>query len=135
MQISDLGFVITGKTPTTKNTDYWDGDIPFITPGDIQETKHVFKTKRFITSQGASSVRGSLLPKDAICVSCIGTLGYVGMTTQPSVSNQQINSIVVSPEHNPDYVYYLMKYLWPYFKNFEGQSTTLSILNKCATNY
>lgn len=130
MQISDLGFVITGKTPTTKNADYWDGDIPFITPGDIQETKHIFKTSRLITNRGAASVKGSILPKDAVCVSCIGTLGYVGMTTQLSVSNQQINSIVVSSEHNPDYVYYLMRYLWSYFKSLEDQSTTLSILNK-----
>lgn len=52
------------------------------------------------------------------------------MTTTRSVSNQQINSIIVNRENNADYVYYLMKSLWMYFKSCEGQSTTLSILNK-----
>ena len=45
-------------------------------------------------------------------------------------TNQQINTLIVKDGFNTDFVYYLMKYLWPEFKNFEGQSTTLSILNK-----
>lgn len=130
MKVSDLGMVITGKTPTTKKSENWGGDIPFVTPGDIQGTKHIFETARYITDDGLAAVKGAALPKGAICVSCIGVVGYVGMTTRTCVSNQQINSIVVSPEHNVDYVYYLMCSLWPFFKNYEGQSTTLSILNK-----
>ncbi len=130
MQISDLGIIITGKTPSTKKTENWGGRIPFVTPKDIQITKHIFKTDRYISEKGLSFVQGSMIPKDAICVSCIGNLGYVGKTTQKCVSNQQINSIIVSQDHNPDYVFYLMKWLWQFFKNYEGQSTALSILNK-----
>lgn len=130
MIISDLGTVITGKTPATKNKKYWNGNIPFITPGDIQGTKHIFSTNRYISTEGLKCLKNIKLPKDAICVSCIGNIGYVGKTIEESVSNQQINSIIVNNEHNSDYVYYLIKYLWPIFKNYEGQSTTLSILNK-----
>ena len=130
MIISDLGTVVTGKTPTTKNKEYWNGRIPFVTPGDIQGTKHIFSTARYVSNAGMNSVRGAVLPKDAVCVSCIGNIGYVGKTVEECISNQQINSIIVSNDHNSDYVYYLMKSLWPFFKNYEGQSTTLSILNK-----
>jgi len=52
------------------------------------------------------------------------------MTNTESVSNQQINSIVVNENNDVDFVYYLMKSLWGFFKNYEGQSTALSILNK-----
>ena len=130
MNIADLGTVITGKTPSTKKDEYWNGDVQFITPGDIQGTKHITHTARYITKSGLNAVKGSILPKNAICVSCIGNIGYVGKTTEVCVSNQQINSIVPFDNVNADYVYYLIKWLWPYFKNYEGQSTTLSILNK-----
>ena len=53
-----------------------------------------------------------------------------GMTSQKCISNQQINSIIPNKDHDPSFIYYLMKNLWPFFKNYEGQSTTLSILNK-----
>ncbi|MDE6834099.1 MAG: restriction endonuclease subunit S, partial [Ruminococcus sp.] len=46
------------------------------------------------------------------------------------ISNQQINSIIVNENNDIDYVYYLLKSLWLYFKHCEGQSTALSILNK-----
>ena len=130
MILSDLGTIVTGRTPPTKKPEYWNGDIPFVTPKDIQGTKHIFFTERGITSIGLNSVKSSALPAGAVCVSCIGNIGYVGKTISSCVSNQQINSIIPSENVNPDYVYYLIKWLWPYFKNYEGQSTALSILNK-----
>lgn len=128
--ISNLGKVVTGKTPSTKNSLFWEGDIPFITPKDIQKTKHIFDTERNLTFEGMKSVKNCVLPENAICVSCIGNIGYVAKTTNPAVTNQQINSIIVNDANNSDYVYYLMRSLWQRFKNYEGQSTTLSILNK-----
>ncbi len=130
IKLGDLGEVVTGKTPSTKVDAYWCGDIPFITPKDIQSSKHIFETERYLSNEGMLSVKGSILPKNAICVSCIGNIGYVSMTTKQSISNQQINSIIANDENDANFVYYLMKSLWPYFKNYEGQSTTLSILNK-----
>ena len=128
--LSDLGEIITGKTPSTKNAQFWDGEIPFVTPKDIQSTKHIFQTERNISKQGMSNVKGATLPVGAICVSCIGNIGYVGITTKSCVSNQQINSIIVNNEYDKDFVYYVIKNLWKYFKNYEGQSTALSIINK-----
>ena len=128
--IADLGDVVTGKTPSTKIAELWDGAVHFVTPKDIQGLKHIADTERRITDEGLQKVKGSVLPPRAVCVSCIGNIGYTGMTTQRCVSNQQINSIIVNSDNDPDFVYYLMKSLWPFFKNYEGQSTTLSILNK-----
>lgn len=128
--IGDLGQIVTGKTPPTKNNEYWGGKVMFITPKDIQATKHIFKTERYVTGEGKVSVRGAILPKGSICVSCIGNIGYLGITTEECISNQQINSIIVNENNDIDFVYYLLKSLWAYFKNYEGQSTALSILNK-----
>lgn len=130
VKLGDIGEIVTGKTPLTKIDAYWGGNIPFVTPKDIQGSKHIFQTERYLSDDGMFSVKSCILPKDAICVSCIGNIGYVSMTTERSVSNQQINSIVTNNENDANFVYYLMRSLWPYFKNYEGQSTTLSIFNK-----
>ena len=128
--IADLGIVVTGKTPSTKIAELWDGAVHFITPKDVQGLKHITHTERRITDAGLQKVKGSALPPRAVCISCIGNIGYTGMTTQKCVTNQQINSIIVNDDNDPDFVYYLMRSLWQFFKNYEGQSTTLSILNK-----
>ena len=130
IKIGDLGAIVTGKTPTTKKSEYWGGKVPFVTPKDLQGTKHILQTERSITDIGMEKVKGSKLPPNAICVSCIGNIGYVGMTTKNCISNQQINSIIANENYDASFIYYLMKSLWPFFKNYEGQSTTLSILNK-----
>ena len=130
IQVDNLGTIITGKTPTTRKPEYWGGKILFVTPKDLQGTKHISQTERHITNAGLESTRSCELPANAVCVSCIGNIGYVGMTSQKCMSNQQINSIVANETHDPSFIYYLMKSLWSFFKNYEGQSTTLSILNK-----
>lgn len=88
--IGDLGQIVTGKTPPTKNNEYWGGKIMFITPKDIQATKHIFKTERYVTSEGKVAVRGAILPKGSICVSCIGNIGYLGITTEECINTFKI---------------------------------------------
>ena len=85
MKIENLGKIVTGKTPSTKKSAFWGGSIPFVTPKDIQGLKSVDRTERYLTEEGLNSVAGSILPPRAICVSCIGNIGYVGImgkTTQ-----------------------------------------------------
>lgn len=130
VNIGDLGAVVTGKTPSTKKTAYWNGSVHFVTPKDLQESKHILHTERTITSDGLEAVRGCIIPAGAVCVSCIGNIGYTSITTKKCITNQQINSIIVNQNNDADFVYYLVKNLRPVFKNYEGQSTTLSILNK-----
>ena len=130
-ELSDIANIVTGKTPSTKDGSNFGGSIHFITPGDINKgLKHVYSTERTLTESGLHSIKGSIVCADSICVSCIGNIGYVGMSTMRCATNQQINTLIVKKGFDADFVYYLMRYLWPEFKNFEGQSTTLSILNK-----
>ena len=130
-ELSDIADIVTGKTPSTKDGSNFGGPIHFITPGDINKgLKHVYTTERTLTESGLHSIKGSIVYPNSICVSCIGNIGYVGMSTMKCATNQQINTLIVKDGFDTDFVYYLMRFLWPEFKNFEGQSTTLSILNK-----
>ena len=130
-KLEDIGKITTGKTPKAAIKEYFDGNILFVTPADINTPyKYVSKTARYLSEKGLNSISSNSIEKGSICVSCIGNIGYVGIVNMKCASNQQINSITVNKEHDRDFVYYAIKNLWPFFKNYEGQSTTLSILNK-----
>lgn len=130
MKIKDVGKTIKGRTPPTDKTEYWDGDIPFVTTKDLQSGKYIHSTERTVTSNGLQLYPKNIVPPNAVCVSCTGNLGYVGITTKPCLTNQQILAIVPGKENDPEYIYYLMKSMWGYFKQIEGHSTVTSQINK-----
>ena len=129
--INDLGQIITGSTPPTKKTEYYGNKYPFITPTDIKVDSRIVRTDRFLSQEGYEYNKNRLLPSNAICITCIGSsLGKICMTTVPSVTNQQINSVVVNQrEHNPYFVYYLLKTMSDILHNIAGGVAT-PIVNK-----
>ncbi|MGB2727106.1 MAG: restriction endonuclease subunit S [Halobacteriota archaeon] len=120
VRLSDIGEVFTGKTPSTSNNTYWNGEISFITPGDIQEAKYAYKTERYVTLDGAKQA-GRILPKDTVLVVCIGsTIGKSAMTYTESVTNQQINAIICGEEAESHYVYYAISFKAELLKSYSG---------------
>lgn len=105
--LDQLGRIVTGKTPLSSCSDYYGGDIPFVTPTDFDGRRIINTTARFLTAQGANSVSGSCIPARAVMVSCIGSdMGKAAITGRDCVTNQQINSIVVESGDDPLFVYY-----------------------------
>ncbi len=132
VKVGDIGKVITGKTPKTSNSEYYGGNIPFLTPSDDMSVKYVKRTNKYITELGRLSIKNAILPANAICVSCIGSdLGKVVITTQETVTNQQINSIVVDTDKfDIDFVYYSMLELGKILNFHSKTSTAVPIVNK-----
>ena len=138
IKVSELGRIVTGKTPKTSRSENYGGKIPFLTPSDDMEVKYVTKTGKTITELGLSEVKNCLLPANAVCVSCIGSdLGKVVITTQPTVTNQQINSIIVdTTKYDVSFVYYAMRILGKELNFISKTSTAVPIVNKTSfSNY
>ena len=55
VKISELGRVVTGKTPPTKQQQYYDGDFPFITPSDLEYDTYRIRTTTTSLSDEARS--------------------------------------------------------------------------------
>lgn len=132
IKVGDIGQIITGKTPKTSNGSYYGGEIPFLTPSDDMSVKYVRNTKKNITEEGRLSVKNATLPPDTVCVSCIGSdLGKVVITTEMTVTNQQINSIVIDEDnYDIDYIYYSMVELGKILNFHSKTSTAVPIVNK-----
>ena len=129
--ISDLGKVITGKTPRTSILENYGGKIPFLTPSDNLSEKFSPTTSKTLTKIGLNEVKNCLLPSKSICVSCIGSdLGKVVLTKKPTVTNQQFNSIVPNEENDADFIYYLMTVIGKHLNYLSKTSTAVPIINK-----
>ena len=121
--------IITGKTPTTKDENNFNGNILFITIDDIRQNLFIYNSERTLSEKGANTQRAKFLKKGDICVSCIGTVGVIGIVGKIAQTNQQINSISNPQNFNK---YFLLNYLDRYFKdNFTAKKgAVLDNMNK-----
>lgn len=131
-KISDLGVTITGTTPSTKNKEYYSEDFLFVGPSDLNCQRFINKTEKHVSNKAYNDYKYRFLNKNDIAVSCIGTLGYVAIASQPCLTNQQINSItkINTSIVKPLYLYYKLCTLKKYFNTIGGNGTTLPIINK-----
>ena len=91
--LSSIAEVVTGNTPSKSDETYFGGEIPFVTPAELG-FGYVESAKQTLTESGAKVSR--LIPENSVMVCCIGSLGKVGISSVPVVTNQQINSLVVN---------------------------------------
>lgn len=126
--ISYLGKVATGKTPSKAIDNYFGGDIPFVTPTELDRSPYVFDSIQTLTEAGADQIK--LVPKDSVMVCCIGSLGKIGIAGRELATNQQINSVIFDEEKIfPKYGYYALSRLKPEMEKI-APSTTVAIINK-----
>jgi type I restriction enzyme, S subunit len=124
--LSRLGEIFTGKTPSTKQTNLWGGDIQFITPTDISEDdKYQHTTTRSVFATRSTKV----LPVGSIVYTCIASIGKMALTVSSSVTNQQINAVVPNEKILGEFLYYELVCLTPWIKSIPA-SSTLPIINK-----
>src|SRR5690606_34744428 len=101
------------------------------TPSDSLDQKFITHTERSLSAAGVAKLRGKLLPPNSVLVTCIGSaMGKVAMCKVASVSNQQINSIVVRDDYSADYIYYTLTNNYRFLRNAATGSTALPLLNK-----
>lgn len=132
IKVGELGRIVTGKTPKTTISENYGGEIPFLTPSDDMTAKYVNRTIKTLSTKGLFEVKNNLLPPDTVCVSCIGSdLGKAVITTENTVTNQQINSIIVDKKRfDVSFVYYAMLILGKELNFISKTSTAVPIVNK-----
>ena len=127
-KISDFGKVVCGKTPLKKNKEFYNGAIPFIKIPDTHGKIFITNTLENLSQAGHKSQQNKLLPAGSIGVSCIATVGQVFITTEPSHTNQQINSIILYKQKYSYYLFFKFKGMKDIFHDYaSGGSATLNM--------
>ena len=122
--------IVCGKTPSTKKEEYYGKDVPFVTIPDMHGCIYTVHTERKLSVLGADSQSKKTLPKNSICVSCIGTAGLVVLLSEPSQTNQQINTIVPKANYSPYYIYLMMDTMAETINKLGQAGSTIVNLNK-----
>jgi type I restriction enzyme S subunit len=111
LQLRHLFKIYSGSTPESGNAEYWDGNIPWVTPEDISQlyqTNRVFDTKRKITEEGYKNSGVTLVPSNSIVLTKRAPIGLLAMLSISACSNQGCFLLVPKKEVIPEFYYYYL---------------------------
>jgi type I restriction enzyme, S subunit len=110
-RVERIGSIVCGKTPSTRNPDYYGDDVPFITIPDMRGRIFATATQKRISFAGAASQARKTLPAGSIAVSCIATPGLVAITSEAAQTNQQINTVIPNDKAETYFWYWSLRNL------------------------
>ena len=101
--------VESGGTPSTSVDEYWDGDVPWLTPKEITRSNgalYVSSTERNITDLGVQSSAAKLMPVGTVMLSKRAPVGAVALSTVPMCTNQGFLNFICFEKLLPTYLAY-----------------------------
>lgn len=126
--VESWGQVVTGSTPSPKESAFWGNEIPFVTPSEVQGTHPIVETERKLTLAGGGQSR--LLPTGSVVFVCIGsTIGKVGILGSTAATNQQINGVSVNNPAASPFVKQALEYRAKAIARLAGKQA-VPIINK-----
>lgn len=133
-KLKEFGKIITGKTPPKKINDAFELEgkgVPFITPSDVEGDVFTVNTIRHLTESGVGSVKNNIVDAESVCVTCIGSqMGKTTIAPEKSVTNQQLNSIVLGKKYFRNYIFLNLRMRREELFNLGSSGSTMPILNK-----
>ena len=130
IKLSELGEIVSGSTPKTGTAEYWDGDICWITPAELNSMSGiVYDSKKKITEAGRNSCSLRLMPIDTVILSSRAPIGKVAILGKEMCCNQGFKNIICNEKILPKYLYYLLAYNTDYFNSL-GRGATFKEISK-----
>ena len=125
MKLSEIGQIVAGGTPKTKIEEYWNGDVPWITPKDLSSHAgmYISRGERNISQVGLDNSSAKLLPKGTVLFTSRAPIGYVAIARNEVTTNQGFKSIIVDDENDNIFIYYLLKNNIDIIENHANGST------------
>lgn len=129
IKLGNISEVIGGGTPSTKNYDFWNGNIPWLTPKDLSgyNSRYISRGERNITKLGLQNSSARMLPKGAVLLTSRAPIGYIAIAENDVCTNQGFKSIVLKDGYCPEFFYYLLKNNIDYIVGMGSGSTFAEI--------
>lgn len=128
-RLDEVGKIVPGGTPSTSIPEYWNGDVPWVTPTEITklQTPYIHNTESLITSDGVRNSSAALLPVDSLIVCTRATVGVCAINKVPMTTNQGFKSIVPESTDDTLFLYYVLNSMQSTFNRLAQGSTFLEI--------
>jgi type I restriction enzyme, S subunit len=110
-KLGEIGQIVSGGTPSTTVSEYWGGDVSWISPVDLSKYQHklIYKGAKSITELGLLKSSAKLMPSGAVLFSSRAPIGYVAIAGVELCTNQGFKSIVPNNSVFNEYLYYFLK--------------------------
>lgn len=128
VKLGDIADIIGGGTPKTSVEEYWNGDIPWLSPRDLTGYNEVYISNgnRFITEYGLKKSSAKLMPKGTVLLTSRAPIGYVVIAKNEICTNQGFKSLVPKKDIcNSEFLYYWIKNSVNYLQQL-GTGTTFA---------
>ena len=115
-KIKDVAQTYSGGTPTSTNSEYYDGgDIPWINSGELNNPI-ITSTTNYITEEGLNNSSAKLYPQDTVLVALYGaTAGKVSLLSLEACSNQAVCGVIPQNKIMTTYIRYYLSSLYEHF--------------------
>lgn len=130
-KLKNIAVIFNGATPSSNNQDYWDGNIVWITPKDINNIKFITSSERKITQKGYENCGSSLVSPGTIVITTRAPIGKVAITDVELCTNQGCKSLVLNEKINNIFLYYYLTVSTEYLNSL-GSGTTFMELSGTA---
>jgi len=102
--------VVNGSIPKSGVTEYWDGDIFWVTPDDLGKLQCnvILTTGRKITRAGYLSCGTTLVPIGSLVLSTRAPIGYLAISGVELCTNQGCKCLVLRNSDHIQFFYYLL---------------------------
>ena len=110
VSIGEIAEVVGGGTPSTKDIENFNGNVPWLRPKDLAgfHNRYISRGARNLSQKGLDSCSAKLLPKETVLLSTRAPIGYVAIAKNPIATNQGFHSLVLRDGFLPEYIYYWM---------------------------
>ena len=105
-KLGELSNIVGGGTPSTSNSEYWDGDIDWYAPAEFGEQRYVSKSKKTITELGLKKSSARILPVGTVLFTSRAGIGNTAILGKEATTNQGFQSIVPNPNKLDSYFIY-----------------------------
>jgi len=127
-EVGELGDILSvkgGTTPSTKNPDFWNGDIHGTTPRDLSNDSNMYllDTLKKISKKGLENISSGLLPKGTLLLSSRAPVGYLAFSEVPIAINQGYIAIIDNKGFSKHWIYLWLKENMDYIKSHANGST------------
>ena len=134
-KLSDLAEIVGGGTPDTNNSAYWDGDIDWYAPAEMEGQRYAKGSVRKITELGLQKSSAKILPahRTVLFTSRAG-IGKMAILQRSAATNQGFQSLVLKDGTDPYFIYSMGEKIKDMAECVASGSTFLEISGKMLGN-
>ncbi|MCF2660908.1 restriction endonuclease subunit S [Pseudoflavonifractor phocaeensis] len=129
-RLGDICTVVSGSTPKTNIPEYWDGDVKWITPAELNEDScYLFDSQRHISELGKEKTGLSYMPAGTVILSSRAPIGKTAIAGCELCCNQGFKNLICSDVIFNEYLYFFLKSKTDYLNSL-GRGATFKEISK-----